>query len=367
MNKSNNTKFKIKKPIDKKKIAGYVLAVLMFFWTLGSVCGVIALFRDDKPTITTASADTIQEIARFESENIYFPSTSTTLANPTIWRPDYTNSVNVTLTITSYNDGTYMLVPTVYSTKQTLLLEFVTLDLANNTRGSTRFSSIPISPLNVPIGNNKGRQYYGGVFPSSSNFTGCYCIMVPAVEEGFDVTGINQITLGNKTGRYSTAHDYSVAGLEIYNYIQFTDVNNLSFRVSFVAMTTSTSSGLGSWADILRVDNRSYYTSLQLGENQVFKAGYSAGYETAKNQYTNSGYQDGYRVGYREGELAGYNEGIADSNEYSFFNLFGSLIDVPLNAISSLFNFDIFGINVMDFVSSLFTICVALLVLKLIF
>lgn len=68
---------------------------------------------------------------------------------------------------------------------------------------------------------------------------------------------------------------------------------------------------------------------------------------------------------------AGYNmglqHGLADASDYSFFSLLSAVIDVPIQAFTSLFNFDLLGINLADFFYAIFTVCVILAVLRLIF
>lgn len=110
------------------------------------------------------------------------------------------------------------------------------------------------------------------------------------------------------------------------------------------------------------------------------------------NNFTVSGlslsFDDGFDSGYSQGSFDGFNRGVesanntvnkssasyaagyyagsADSSSYSFYSLIGAVIDVPIKAFTSLFNFDILGVNMLNFVSSLFTILVLIAVGKIV-
>lgn len=73
------------------------------------------------------------------------------------------------------------------------------------------------------------------------------------------------------------------------------------------------------------------------------------------------------RNAYNEGYNYGLNKGLAEASDYSFFSLLSAVIDVPIQAFTSLFNFDLLGINLANFFYAIFTVCVILAVLKLIF
>lgn len=70
-----------------------------------------------------------------------------------------------------------------------------------------------------------------------------------------------------------------------------------------------------------------------------------------------------WRAGYNEG----LQQGLADASDYSFFSLLSAVIDVPIQAFTSLFNFDLLGINLANFFYAIFTVCVILAVIRLIF
>ena len=73
------------------------------------------------------------------------------------------------------------------------------------------------------------------------------------------------------------------------------------------------------------------------------------------------------RNAYNQGYNYGLNRGLTEASDYSFFSLLSAVIDVPIQAFTSLFNFDLLGINLANFFYAIFTVCVILAVLRLIF
>lgn len=80
--------------------------------------------------------------------------------------------------------------------------------------------------------------------------------------------------------------------------------------------------------------------------------------------------QEGYNKGYQEGKVAGrevgYQEGVKDQGDYSFMGLLGAVFDAPIQAFKGLLSFEVLGVDMSAFVSSLFGLAVILLILKLI-
>ncbi len=91
------------------------------------------------------------------------------------------------------------------------------------------------------------------------------------------------------------------------------------------------------------------------------------------NSYGNtldSIYETGLNAGISRGEKIGYEKGfsagVLNSGQYSFFNLVASVIDVPINAILSLFDLEIFGVNLAPLMTALLSICVVITIIKMI-
>jgi len=110
---------------------------------------------------------------------------------------------------------------------------------------------------------------------------------------------------------------------------------------------------------------RKYYTGVDfdLSDDQIYLQGYNQG--LADNQSTI--YDNGYIAGYDTGYGVGRNDGIASANNYSFLGLIGAVIDAPINAFTSLFNFEFMGFNLLNFITSLITLALIIWLIKLIF
>lgn len=77
------------------------------------------------------------------------------------------------------------------------------------------------------------------------------------------------------------------------------------------------------------------------------------------------GREEGRKDGYADGKAVGYKEGVAAANDYTFDGLLTAVIDVPVQAFTSLFNFEILGVNLANFFLALLSICIVLAVVKL--
>lgn len=98
--------------------------------------------------------------------------------------------------------------------------------------------------------------------------------------------------------------------------------------------------------------------SYDSGYKQGNNVGYTNGYNEGYYQGNTEGYESGYRVGYDNGYTVGFNE---DNN---FTDLFISIGETPVNTFKQMLNFDILGINVAQFVLSLFTLFIVVAGIK---
>lgn len=77
------------------------------------------------------------------------------------------------------------------------------------------------------------------------------------------------------------------------------------------------------------------------------------------------GYNDGYLDGKVAGKEIGYAEGVKDQGDYSFFGLIGAVFDAPISAFKGLLSFEIFGVDMTAFVSSLFALAIIVVIVKI--
>lgn len=143
---------------------------------------------------------------------------------------------------------------------------------------------------------------------------------------------------------------------EAYEYLDYTltGTANASFSVHFgFSVETSCQSFLSSryTGQVAAVDSFNPVITLP---------GFS--FSTLQNPsllYTQQQYESFGQQQYNQGQQAGYNKGysagISDGGNNSFLSLITAVVDAPINAFTSLLNFDILGFNVKNVVLSLLT------------
>lgn len=136
--------------------------------------------------------------------------------------------------------------------------------------------------------------------------------------------------------------------------ITFTDVNGC--KLSWIYSTW-----LGS--PVVSFEKyRTYYVYSVDKNSADYLNGFNAGLAVSSQEQYDLGYQNGKDVGIG----IGYNRGIQAANDYSFLGLLGAVVDAPIAAFTGLFNFELLGINLKDFLAGLFTICIIIVVVRLI-
>lgn len=80
----------------------------------------------------------------------------------------------------------------------------------------------------------------------------------------------------------------------------------------------------------------------------------------------NRGYEEGKEMGDALGFSRGYAKGVADAGGSTFTGLISAVIDVPINAFRSLFNFELLGFNMVNFLLSILTLGVVIAIVRLI-
>lgn len=99
--------------------------------------------------------------------------------------------------------------------------------------------------------------------------------------------------------------------------------------------------------------------------NDGFSNGQLFGYENGYKKGNSDGYNDGFSKGKNVGFENGYSKGISESNDYTFLGLISACIDAPITYFTSLFNFELLGVNLSAFLTGLFTLCVIVTIVKL--
>lgn len=107
-------------------------------------------------------------------------------------------------------------------------------------------------------------------------------------------------------------------------------------------------------------------------DNLLFTNGFNVGYNdgfvdgSKSNDSYNIGFAEGQKIGYNEGKAYGYNLGLAGAENANFYSLLTAVIDVPLNAFISLFDFNVLGVNLAQFFMSLFSLAAIITIVRMI-
>lgn len=177
------------------------------------------------------------------------------------------------------------------------------------------------------------------------NFVGCYIssfVNIPVGQFVDDFKGANTSVMYINYIRYF--------GLDSSGNIDTT--NFIEFAIPFVTG--------GDPVNIYAYSSRTYYFTRVDTESASYSAGYNDGYSAGES----SGYKKGYSAGDSAGYSRGYNYGVSTANDYTFLGLMSSVVDAPITAFTSLFNFEIFGVNLSGFILGVFTLCIIIFVVR---
>lgn len=113
-------------------------------------------------------------------------------------------------------------------------------------------------------------------------------------------------------------------------------------------------------------NNPAYMAGLSKGSS----VGYKEGFVKGKEEGLELGRDDGYNEGLDDGEIIGFNKGyekgLKNANEHTFRGLMFAVVDAPVQVFSSMLNFEVLGINLLGFLTSLLTIMIVVAVVKVV-
>lgn len=190
---------------------------------------------------------------------------------------------------------------------------------------------------------------------------------------GFNVGIYNELSLIRNVGTDSEPNLFYGSEYGISVRFNFVDINN-----NYVASYYLNSAD-GDNLAIINLDNyKNYFCNFVdiipsradliacygFMFNSSYSVGYSKGYTDGTIDVTNS-MSNQYNIGYTKGYEAGLNSG-GSVGEYSFFGLIGAIIDAPISYFGSLFDFNILGTNIRNFLLGLFTLSIVLVVVRLV-
>ena len=109
-------------------------------------------------------------------------------------------------------------------------------------------------------------------------------------------------------------------------------------------------------------------TNSAINYDNGYNAGYSAGVNDVLDNlgnyhlYTQEQYDDNYTLGFNRGA-----DSITDIGDSGFTRLMNVIFNAPYNIFNGFLNFEVFGVNLFNLLSFIFTTSIALFVVKLIF
>ncbi len=108
-----------------------------------------------------------------------------------------------------------------------------------------------------------------------------------------------------------------------------------------------------------------YIAGTTIGKNQGIAQGREEGFAAGVEQ----GNKEGYDIGYKEGKVDGFGEGYAaglEVGELTFTGLITAVIDAPVSVFASMFNFEVLGVNLLNFLTSILSVMIVIAVVKVV-
>ncbi|MBO4940312.1 MAG: hypothetical protein J6D30_04760 [Clostridia bacterium] len=368
-----------KKRLTANDYISIFLGILIMFWSIAGVLGIIAFARTSSKNngITASAAEspitniTIDEVKqeiplsfmdgmRFQAEET-FPATVASnrmcyLLTTFSLRLNKSNNFDLLVYDTS---GSYTVITDLNKTSAIVDADVMIGE-----------GNVASSYSTTAIRFKQGHK--------SSNLSYYYSSYPKYIDLEFDnstVSPYNNVTLRATVyfGELDSADPTSSFG-----YIDFS-ISFASYEYSSVFMPSiryyNTINPIGSssssfpvgWFGISSVYNTRYYMesflydelqddfqNAQIDIDKAYAQGDSEGYKR--------GYAQGDAVGFERGKI----EGAMNANEYSFEGLLGAVFDVPMQTFIGLFNFELLGINLASFLFALLTLGLIIAVIRLI-
>ena len=169
-------------------------------------------------------------------------------------------------------------------------------------------------------------------------------------------------------GVFSSASNLKAVSVFIpaSDFISKEFIYKFDFDVNYITFGVGTfDSSLNSFNDItLGCDINSSVKQGVFISNFVVK-GRGSNFNVAIDNANKQGYNKGYQEGKIAGETIGYQLGVKDQGDYTFMGLLGAVFDAPIQAFKGLLNFEILGVDMTAFVSSLFALAIIVVIIKI--
>lgn len=175
------------------------------------------------------------------------------------------------------------------------------------------------------------------------------------------------LTSGLPYYRYQVKFTYGSTNYFSYyvDWITNLDADNYFVDLSPYVFTDIGDSGLRTYLLIFDRSSSNNETVFNLLYDINASASYLDGYDNGFTYGYDNGYIDGTRSGYQSGYVDGLNEGTSFDSTAS--TIFEGIFDVgllPVNVFLTIFNFDLFGVNIAGIISGLLTLAVVVIIIR---
>lgn len=328
----------------KKSLSIKVLASFTLLFLLVSIFANFIERRDKIQNVAAVGSDTISPYYDYKGASTF--SITSFISLDSIWRESLTIDVRFDLYTSSLGtrvggDFYYYLKTDsepFISKHKLLLFSSSGLELTLNNLFTSNYSEI----LYLSTSANELLTYGG--FPMAVMNVGNFTGNIKYIELG-ECSDFKQLNYGSSF-------------LKPF-FIKFFETENDYFYFEFAIPT------------IVEYEPRIYYIKnpSEFTEDEKYEfgynTGYSDGYSSGSSDGNSQGYKSGYDFGIIEGYNNGYSKGVENAGKYTFTNLLGAVIDVPVKTFTNLFNFELLGVNLASFFSGLLTLAVIITIIKL--
>lgn len=203
------------------------------------------------------------------------------------------------------------------------------------------------------------------VLPPNTTILGYYVSLRIGITDiySYYVSGSDFDTGVISDQKWLVSSNYTFGDLKLYKY-DFSGANSyfsLLAHEEGKVLPVDSQFGESGWNTWLALFDLSKFVSLS-SDTYI-----NMGYQNAKLYYDElirSKTQESFLQGKNQGYELGYQEGKAQSSNYTFTSLIGAVFDAPIQAFRGLFNFEILGTNMQGFVLALLTLSVIIVVIK---
>lgn len=367
--KKNNKDFIRSKHVDKniyrkdngkKKWTFYLVLILMVFWSVGSVLGIVVTAKD----CNTVKADRVNVDYSFQGSNLIVLARTyrnQTTSNSSTLLPDFIPWRSYQQLSTRWNFRTSWVENSStgdVELSNTFTTEFTYDNISSNNSLSLYYSNGNLACAygeEFRITNFTGIDFYLCPYTTDkmpSNGT-CYGKLTLLCEPGF-IANITRVRMWH--GDFTSDDE----GFSVDNNITYYDVNNKSLTLSFEAGGDYSQTALERFI----FSDRTYYLSNDISDNQYYQEGFYVGKDEGFSEGTEYGYSQGKQAGLIEGEAIGYNRGVESANQYTFLSLLGAVVDAPLGMIQDMLNFNVLGMNMNSFFFGMITVALIIFVIR---